>query len=300
MAKQLIVLGTPPGGADGDTIRAAFDKVNQNFSENYATLGNLVDESGKVTAKSGLAVTGAATVSNGLSVTGTTSSTGDSTVGGRSKVAGNHFNGTTLGMPCVLSAPGTSIALRPNGADSTSKQAVVRADGVVTFGYHIVPVVDNSGYCGVPAGGRWEVVCAVTGTINTSDAREKTAVHPLTPAECAAAQQLAGEIGTYQWLQAVQAKGYDARVHVGQTVQRIMQVMQQHGLDPFRYGFVCYDSWGDEPAVVDAEGLEIQPAREAGDRYSLRPDEFSMFLCRGLASRLADVEGRLANLEAGA
>ena len=34
MAKQLINLGTP-NGKDGDIIRTAFDKVNQNFTEVY-------------------------------------------------------------------------------------------------------------------------------------------------------------------------------------------------------------------------------------------------------------------------
>lgn len=36
MAKQVIDLGTPPGGSDGDTSRTAFTKTNVNFDELYA------------------------------------------------------------------------------------------------------------------------------------------------------------------------------------------------------------------------------------------------------------------------
>ena len=35
MAREIINLGTPPNGADGDTIRIAMDKCNDNFEELY-------------------------------------------------------------------------------------------------------------------------------------------------------------------------------------------------------------------------------------------------------------------------
>jgi len=38
MAKQEINLGTPPGGADGDTSRTAFSKAKSNFDELYARI----------------------------------------------------------------------------------------------------------------------------------------------------------------------------------------------------------------------------------------------------------------------
>src|SRR5690606_15768266 len=103
---------------------------------------------------------------------------------------------------------------------------------------------------------RWSEVFAVNGTINTSDAREKTEVAPLSAAEIAAARDLAREIGTFQWLASVAEKGADkARRHVGLTVQRAIEIMESHGLDPMRYGFICYDEW---EASVDWD---------AGDRY---------------------------------
>ena len=129
---------------------------------------------------------------------------------------------------------------------------------------------------------RWSVVYAVTGTINTSDAREKTAVLPLTAAEIAAARDLAREIGTYQWLASVAEKGADkARRHVGLTVQRAIEIMESHGLEPMRYGFICYDEWG---ASVDGD---------AGDRYSFRYDQLNLFIARGLEARITALEEAL-------
>ena len=39
MAKQVINIGTAPNAKNGDVLRTAFDKVNQNFTELYATAG---------------------------------------------------------------------------------------------------------------------------------------------------------------------------------------------------------------------------------------------------------------------
>jgi hypothetical protein len=38
MAKQTINLGTGPNTKDGDTVRDAFSKVNQNFTELYSNV----------------------------------------------------------------------------------------------------------------------------------------------------------------------------------------------------------------------------------------------------------------------
>lgn len=92
------------------------------------------------------------------------------------------------------------------------------------------PETDNAQTLGAAAK-RWSVVYAGTGTINTSDAREKTAVDALSASEVAAAAALSAEIGTYRWLAAVQDKGAGARMHVGLTVQRAIAVMTAHGLE---------------------------------------------------------------------
>jgi len=134
------------------------------------------------------------------------------------------------------------------------------------------------------AASKWGTVYAATGTINTSDARVKTAVAPFDPKEIAAAKALAAEIGTFRFLDALAVKGDAARHHVGLTVQRAIEIMEAHDLDPFAYGFICYDEW----AATEADGSI--PAQEAGNLYSFRTDELLLFLARGFDARLTALE----------
>ena len=166
------------------------------------------------------------------------------------------------------------------------------------------PYTDNGGNCGI-ASRKWSNVYAVSGTINTSDARLKTPVRPFNPAEIAAACELSREIGVFQWLSAIEKKGADqARYHIGATVQRVIEIMTAHGLDPFRYGIVCFDSWPDKTIDLPAETVdnedgtqtEVAPARvellePAGDVYSLRYDQLMAFALRGLTERVSRLEG---------
>ena len=170
---------------------------------------------------------------------------------------------------------------------------------------------------------RWSELRAANGTINTSDAREKTPVRELTAQEIAAAIELGEGIGAYRWRAMIEAKGDAAREHIGLTVQRAIEIMQRHELDPFRYGFICYDRWEElpeirhewkmQPRVVDdfgtllrervEAGFEVvQQHRAAGDRYSFRMDELLAFMLAGeRAARLrkqAEFETRIAALEA--
>jgi hypothetical protein len=172
----------------------------------------------------------------------------------------------------------------------------------------VMPGADNSQSLG-EASRRWSTVYAGTGTINTSDAREKTSVSPLTTAELAAAADLSRAIGTYQWLAMIAEKGAEeARHHAGLTVQRAIEIMQAHGLDPMRYGFICYDQWdetpeqwADIPAETDEDGNVtreatrelVQEYRAAGDRYSFRTDELLLFIARGVDARLSVIEEKL-------
>jgi hypothetical protein len=123
------------------------------------------------------------------------------------------------------------------------------------------PGTDNVFSMGV-SGSRWSVIYAATGAINTSDAREKTAVSALTSAEIEASKALAKEIGTYKFLNAVAEKGDKARMHVGMTVQRAIEIMTGHGLQPTAYGFICHDSWEDSFENVQVNvGQKVKKTR---------------------------------------
>ena len=215
------------------------------------------------------------------------------------------------------------------GAESTltvTPGAIV-ARASITAG-SVGPLADNAHTLGSSALA-YSTVYARTGTINTSDARLKCDFRDLTAAEIAAARDIARAIGVYRWCDAVDCKGEDAREHIGPTVQRAIEIMQAHGLDPFNYGFICYDAWEQQtvehatvearpavpaaeatPAVLDDLGNIVMPAvlasagfpavearaaytevtLEAGDRYAFRYDELAMFIAAGQEARLAALE----------
>lgn len=175
--------------------------------------------------------------------------------------------------------PGGVAIVTGNGADMIFSGGNLRSNG------------DNL-YSFGTGSNRWSVIYAATGAINTSDAREKTPVRPMDSQEIAAAQALVAEIGTYQWLASVEAKGDDARLHVGMTVQRAIEIMDDHDLNPYAYGFICYDRWDAQEEVTE-DGEVVQPHRPAGDRYSFRMDQLILFIARGQEERLRRIEALL-------
>ncbi len=242
-----------------------------------------------------------------------------------------HNKADRTGQQFILAASSTGLGIFSGGSSplplalSIGIAASWNVDNASPYAFR--PGADNTQPLGT-ASFRASVIYAGTGTINTSDAREKTPVRGLTAAEIEASKQLAKEIGAYRFLSAVAEKGDAAREHIGMTVQRAIEVMEAHGLDPFGYGFICFDSWQETPelteekvlgVVTDADDIAlaynvpdpgeelpdgavwtetsretvvVRPYRAAGDRYSFRPDELMLFIARGLDARLSALEGQ--------
>lgn len=152
-------------------------------------------------------------------------------------------------------------------------------------------------------GGRWQQLYAGTTTIATSDERLKTSISPI-PDEILDVWGSI-EFSQYQFKDAFEEKGVDARLHSGLIAQHIDAVFKANGLDASRYGLFCFDSWEAEPERLGPDGRVESPAVPAGDRYSLRYEEA---LCMEAAyqrrradraeARIASLEARLAALEA--
>lgn len=155
----------------------------------------------------------------------------------------------------------------------------------VTSVGHLLPWADNTYNLGEASTRVKELFCA-NGVINTSDARDKTVPRDMTSDEIACSAALSRLPCVFQWLDAIKTKGNEARLHVSPTVQAVIDVMKTHGLEPFRYGFVCYDEWEELPEVRDDDGLVTQEYRPAGGRYSLRSGELAHFIMRGITARL--------------
>lgn len=157
--------------------------------------------------------------------------------------------------------------------------------------------VDNLG----GGGNRWATIYAGTGTINTSDEREKDEILPIDAAALRAVRKV--EFRQFKFKDAIEKKGDDARLHFGVIAQQVKAAFESEGLDAFAYGLLCYDEWTEEwldhPAeyrdspVLDADGRPVrvlikaawrEKVREAGSRYGVRYDElFALKLAASVA-----------------
>jgi hypothetical protein len=161
----------------------------------------------------------------------------------------------------------------------TNNAAKVRVD---TTG-NLIPITDNAYTLG-GASNRWTTVYATTGTINTSDAREKQQVSTITDQERAVAVRLKHLIRSFKFNEAVERKGNDARIHFGVIAQEVKAAFEAEGLVAEKYAIFCYDEWDKTPgedAILDGEGKEIFPAkleRSAGNRYGVRYEELLSFI----------------------
>jgi hypothetical protein len=172
-----------------------------------------------------------------------------------------------------LSIPASTAAFAITDTGAGAERLRIDATG------NTIPGADNAQQLG-SAAKRWSTVYAGTGTINTSDARKKSSVSALGESELAAASDLASAIGWFKFTDAISEKGDQARVHIGLTVQKAMQVMASHGLDPMSYGFICYDKWGEDE-----------------DAYGFRMDEMLAFVSRGQQEILLRQAQRMTELE---
>ena len=134
------------------------------------------------------------------------------------------------------------------------------------------------------------VVWSGTGTISTSDAREKANLTDLNESLMKAWGKV--NFKSFQFTDAVEKKGSEeARIHFGVIAQQVKEAFESEGLDASRYALFCYDKWDDEyedvevidvEATYDEDGNELTPqvshvekklVTPAGDRYGIRYSE---------------------------
>jgi len=202
------------GGGSGSTFNGA-----SALTVSYNTVGAPSTGGTGATGTWGISVSG---TSAGLSGSPSITVTGV-TVGSATTAVGSSGTNTTLGNNTVFVSPSVGFA----------------------------PAVDNSYVLGSPSF-RWTTVYATTGTINTSDARQKQQDRPLSEAERAVAVRVKSLIKTFKFNEAVAAKGDGARIHIGVYAQELADAFAAEGLDATKYGMFCYD---------ELEGTEIYGVR---------------------------------------
>jgi hypothetical protein len=168
----------------------------------------------------------------------------------------------------------SSIAIG-DGAYTTGSNAVAIGSGVsspanvftVCNATHTFfrPSTDNVTALGGPAN-RWSVVYSATGTINTSDERQKQQTKPIDASALRAWAKV--EYVQFKFNDAVKTKGDGARWHFGLIAQQVKEAFESEGLDAFEYGVLCHDKW------------------EGGDAYGIRYEEALALECAYLRSKL--------------
>jgi hypothetical protein len=152
--------------------------------------------------------------------------------------------------------------------NSYSSRILGGNNDIVVDAPNFFPLTDNATTCG-RASERWSVVYAATGTINTSDEREKQDIADLSETEKRVAVALKGALKKFRFKDAVAIKGDDARIHVGIIEQDVIAAFDAEGLDANRYALLCHDQWEDENGVQR-------------DRYGVRYEELLSFIIGAL------------------
>lgn len=219
-----------------------------------------------------------------------------------------------------------SIEMRTNEKNDSS---ILFNSPKTRFSGEITPLIDNEVSNG-SSSHRWAQVYAKSGTINTSDAREKSV--PILINEFSETLKIEpdaildawGEVSivAFQWLDMIEKKGSNkARWHFGVIAQQVRDAFELHGIDGTRLGLLCYDEWNAEYAPVLAEREVIKQTqdehgffvnsvtieeydtgkkilvRPAGYRWGIRSDQCAWLEAAYQRRRCDRLEERLQHLE---
>jgi hypothetical protein len=99
---------------------------------------------------------------------------------------------------------------------------------------------------------RFDNIWATNGTINTSDRNEKQDIDVMSEAETRVAVACKSLMRKFRFIDAVEAKGDDARIHFGIIAQDLQDAFAAEGLDASRYAMFCSNTWWEADRVVPA------------------------------------------------
>lgn len=151
------------------------------------------------------------------------------------------------------------------GSNNTSRgnNTVLLGNGITTATYLMGTVYQN----GV--------------SIHTSDQRLKTEIKKLSISELKAANEISKQIGLYNFLIDIK-NGYNKK-HIGLTVQCVMKILMDNGLNPYDYDFININDNYDEELDLYLYDNKI---------YGLNYNELILFIIAGIEQRLSDLENK--------
>jgi len=173
--------------------------------------------------------------------------------------------------------------IQVSGGTTTDGSATVTFFATNTDTQILRPRADATYTLGA-ASRRWTTVHATTATINTSDEREKEQIGDIDEAVLRAWGNV--NYQQFKFKDAVALKGSSARWHVGLVAQRVKEVFEAEGIDPFAYGILCYDEWEEQEEKTEEGVGVVQEFEAAGNRYGIRYEALALE-CAYLRSRLS-------------
>lgn len=167
--------------------------------------------------------------------------------------AGNP-SGSFAGNGSEILVRNGAVFVTPNAANSGYNYALRFQDGeLIAFG-KVRPDADNAHALGTAAQ-RWTALFAASGTISTSDERDKRDIEPI-PEEWLDAW------GKVEWCRYRFVGG--SRWHIGAVAQRVHAAFAKQGVDAFAIGLLCRDALAGTDAALN---------ERRADRWGLRYDE---------------------------
>ena len=168
----------------------------------------------------------------------------------------------TDGDHIIFYKDGTSVGSISNSSTNLIVEATGSGRSGLNFGGSITPrrnAADSDNQVDLGASSlRFDDIFATNGTIQTSDRNEKQDIEDLSEAELRVATAAKGLIKKYRWIDAVQKKGDDARIHVGIIAQDLQAAFEAEGLDAGRYAMFISDTWTDEETGEERTRLGVR------------------------------------------
>lgn len=255
----------------------------QGVFDRGVTIYNGATISGSVIMSNGLSVSGSASIGSALSVGGTISE-GGTALSSKYYSSGSHMHASSLTIgtsdPLIYCDDGQHLRFRwlsggayrymamedlynlgwgytsSSGINSNAStfniNTAANRNGVTVSG-NFRPKVDNDMSCGTTSY-RWTKVWAFTGSIQTSDEREKDI---LTDVDLKNYSDLFMDIKpiAYRW-----KNSQDKQIYFGVGAQTLEQQFKEHGYDPSLYGIIEYNEL-EEPTLTgqtDRYGMNYQ------------------------------------------
>lgn len=186
---------------------------------------------------------------------------------------------------------GSAFILEGNGKYSTGGLKIVNytpENGIAENYSEVTPLEDNASNLG-QYHTRWSVVCAATGTINTSDRNLKKEIKPLTDLHKKFFLML-------QPVSFIFTDGQSGRTHIGFISQDVEDIMNSLGMSSLDFAGFCKDQKTKEITNENGDKVRVPDLDEDGNPkyiYSLRYSEFiaiNTFMIQELYHEVEDLK----------